>query len=376
MSRFHIVDDDTIARGECTDIYFARCEEVLEKEGKNPLVTMEVTTVGMPYERGVFCGLDDAIALLEGVPVDVEAMPEGSVFLPREPVMRITGRYRDFGRYETALLGFLCHASGIATAAAHVKEAAGDRKVYSFGSRRQHPAIAQMIERSAWIGGVDGVSNTAAPEGMPIVGTMPHAFVMCHDTPEEAWTAFDRHSAPEVPRLMLCDTFGDEKEECLKAAELGFTRAVRLDTPRSRRGNMRMILEEVRWELDSHGHIDVGIFLSGGVTREDICAYRDLVDAFGVGGAIANAPVIDFSLDIVEIEGRSCAKRGKWSGVKQVYLLPGGGRAILPAGAHVPAGATPLLKPFLRHGQAVGHADMAKARARVLADLAERAQSA
>jgi len=72
---------------------------------------------------------------------------------------------------------FLCHASGIATAAAHVKLAAHHRSVYSFGSRRQHPSIARMIERAAWIGGVDGVSNTSAPEGMPVVGTMPHAFV-------------------------------------------------------------------------------------------------------------------------------------------------------------------------------------------------------
>ena len=57
-------------------------------------------------------------------------------------------------------------------------------------------AIARMIERAAWIGGVDGVSNTCAPEGMPVVGTMPHAFVMCYDKPEDAWRAFDKH-APE-----------------------------------------------------------------------------------------------------------------------------------------------------------------------------------
>lgn len=370
MSRFHIVDDETIGRGGCTDIYFARCEEVLEKEGKDPVVTAEVTTAGMPYEWGIFCGLDDVLTLLSGLKADVEAMPEGSVFHPREPVLRITGRYRDFGVFETALLGFLCHASGIATAAAHIKHAAGERKIYSFGSRRQHPAIAPMIERSAWIGGVDGVSNTTAPAGMPVVGTMPHAFVMCHDNPEEAWTAFDRYAAPEVPRLMLCDTFGDEKEECLRAAELGFTRGVRLDTPRSRRGDMRSILEEVRWELDSHGHEDVEIFLSGGITREDILAYRDLVEAFGVGGSIANAPVVDFSLDIVEVEDRSVAKRGKWSGVKQVYALPDGRRKLLPISAPAPEEATPLLVPTVRDGKITTSAETAEARARVLAYLA------
>lgn len=365
-----MVDEETIAHGECTDIYFARCEEVLEKEGLDPVVTMEVTTAGMPYEWGIFCGLDDALTLLSGLPVDVEAMPEGSVFHPREPVLRITGRYRDFGVFETALLGFLCHASGIATAAAHIKHAAGERKIYSFGSRRQHPAIAPMIERSAWIGGVDGVSNTTAPPGMPVVGTMPHAFVMCHENPEEAWTAFERYAAPEVPRLMLCDTFGDEKEECLKAAELGFTKGVRLDTPRSRRGDMRSILEEVRWELDSHGHEDVEIFLSGGITREDILAFRDIVEAFGVGGSIANAPVIDFSLDIVEVEGRSVAKRGKWSGVKQVYAFPDGRRKLLPISAPAPEGATPILVPAVRDGTITASVETAEARARVLAYLA------
>ncbi|TAJ44462.1 nicotinate phosphoribosyltransferase [Methanofollis fontis] len=369
MGRFHIVDDDTIADGGCTDIYFQRCEEILKQEEKNPQVTMEVTTTGMPRSPGVFCGLNDVIALLEGLPVDVDAMPEGSLFSAREPVMRISGRYSDFGRYETALLGFLCHASGIATAAAHIVGAAGGRRVYSFGSRRQHPAIAPMIERSAWIGGVDGVSNTTAPPGIPVVGTMPHAYVMCHASPEEAWVAFDRHAPPDVPRLMLCDTFGDEKEECLRAVTCTAATGVRLDTPRSRRGNMRSILEEVRWELDSRGHEDVGIFLSGGVTEEDIRTYRDIVASFGVGGAIANAPVIDFSLDIVSIEGEAIAKRGKWSGIKQVWESPDGERTVLLASASGPTGATPLLEPVIKDGVVMQRPETADARARVLRSI-------
>ncbi|WP_318010076.1 nicotinate phosphoribosyltransferase [Methanoculleus thermophilus] len=200
-----------------------------------------------------------------------------------EPVLRISGRYRDFAVYETAILGFLCHASGVASAAAHIRLAAQDRPVYSFGSRRQHPAIAAMVERAAWIGGVDGVSNTCAPEGIPLAGTMPHAFVMCYPGTEEAWSAFARGAGPEVPRIMLADTFADEKMEAVRAAACG-AKAVRLDTPRSRRGNMRAIIEEVRWELDIHGYPDVKIFLSGGLTRADVAAYRDIVDAFGVGG--------------------------------------------------------------------------------------------
>ena len=178
MGRFETVSDETIKRGECTDIYFVRTEETLKKEHINPMVSMEVTASALPDTWAVFCGLSDVVSLLEGLPVTVDAMPEGTLFYKNEPVVRISGKYRDFCRYETAILGFLCHASGVASAAAHITLAAQGRPVYSFGSRRQHPAIAAMIERAAWIGGVDGVSNTCAPKGMPVVGY--HAACVCY----------------------------------------------------------------------------------------------------------------------------------------------------------------------------------------------------
>ena len=139
MGMFDTVSDETIKRGECTDIYFIRTEEVLAREKVNPLVTMEVTAAALPDSWGIACGLSDVLALLSGVPVTVDAMPEGTLFYPGEPVLRITGHYRDFCRYETAILGFLCHASGIASATAHIMCEAKGRPVYSFGSRRQHP---------------------------------------------------------------------------------------------------------------------------------------------------------------------------------------------------------------------------------------------
>jgi nicotinate phosphoribosyltransferase len=368
MGIFETVSNPIIKKGDCTDIYFLRTEEILEKEGINPQVAMEVTAATLPDPWGVFCGLSDVIALLDHLPITLDAIPEGTLFYPNEPVLRISGRYRDFCRYETAILGFLCHASGIATAAAHIRHLARDRPVYSFGSRRQHPAIATMIERAAWVGGVEGVSNTCAPAGMPVVGTMPHAFVMCYPSPEDAWRSFDAHAPADVPRIMLCDTYCDEKAESLRAAECGAA-AVRLDTLRSRRGNMRSIIEEVRWELDTHDYSSVRIFLSGGVTREDVLAYRDIVDAFGVGGAIANAPVIDFSMDIVEIQGKPLAKRGKRSGAKQVYELRDGTHGVLPLKSKKPKGARPLIGRFIDNGSVVKLPDMQEARQRVIGSL-------
>lgn len=365
MGLFETVDDQTIKQGECTDIYFLRCEDILRKERKNPWVVMEITSVSLPDEWGLFCGLKDVISLLEGIPVTIDAMPEGTMFLPNEPVVRISGHYLDFARYETAILGFLCHASGIASAAAHIRVCAGGRPVYSFGSRRQHPAISSMIERAAWIGGVNGVSNTSAHPDIPKSGTMPHAFVMCHKSPEEAFDAFNRYAAPDVPRIMLSDTCCDEKREAIIAAGHGAT-AVRLDTPHSRRGDMGAIIREVRWELDAHGYRDVRIFLSGGLTKQDVIEYRDIVDAFGIGGAIANAPVIDFAMDIVEIEGTMCSKRGKRCGVKQVYELPDQYHVVCIEGEPAPAGAKPLLVRYLTNGTVMKKEDFYQARERFL----------
>jgi len=315
---FLIVDSQDIKEGITTDRYFMWTEEVLKAKEINPPVVAEVTT----SEWGLFAGLNDALTLLEGLPIDVYAMQEGTIFFPNEPVLTIVGRYLDFARFETALLGFICHASGIATAAFKTKLAAGEKKVLSFGTRRQHPALAAMIERAAYIGGVDGVSNYAAEKylGIKSVGTMPHALIISFGDQTKAWKAFDEVVNREVPRIMLIDTYCDEKTEAIKAVEnVPRVDGVRLDTPSSRRGDLRKIIEEVRWELNVRGKKDVKIVLSGGIDIGTILESKDLIDAFGIGTYIAAAKPVDFALDIVEKEGKFAAKRGKRGGMKQVY---------------------------------------------------------
>ena len=94
--------------------------------------------------------------------------------------MTLVGNYLDFGVLETALLGLLCQATGIATAAARCRLAAGGRPVYSFGARRMHPTIAPMIERAAYVGGCDGVAAVKSGEllGVAPVGTMAHSLIL------------------------------------------------------------------------------------------------------------------------------------------------------------------------------------------------------
>ncbi len=317
MKKFLVVNEEDILSGVTTDKYFIWTEKILKSKGVNPDVVAEVTA----REWGIFSGLGDVLSLLEGKKVDVYAMPEGSIFYPNEPVIVIEGKYLEFARYETSILGFICHSSGISKAAFKAKFAARDKKVLSFGTRRQHPALAAMIERAAYIGGVDGVSNFSVEKylGLNSIGTMPHALIVCFGNQVEAWKAFDEVVDKDVPRIMLVDTYCDEKSEAVMAVEnVERVDGVRIDTPSSRRGNIRAIIEEIRWELFLRGKKDVMIVLSGGVSFEDIVTLRDIVDAFGVGTSIACARPIDFALDLVEKEGRAVAKRGKYGGRKAI----------------------------------------------------------
>jgi nicotinate phosphoribosyltransferase len=376
MTGFDIVTGEAIRDGRATDAYFLRTEAALDHAGRDPHVVTEVTADQFPTgEFEVFAGVKDAVSLLSGLPVDVHALPEGTLF-DGGPVMRIEGNYRSFARYETSLLGFLSGASASATAARESVVAADGRPVLSFGARHVHPASTAALERAALVGGVDGISHVAAGEiiGHEADGTMPHALVICFGKGEQeaAWAAFDEGVAPEVPRVALVDTYSDEKDEAVRAAEaIADLDSVRLDTTRSRRGDFRHIVREVRWELDARGFGDVGVFLSGGLGPGSIRELRDVADGFGVGSYISNADPVDFALDIVEVEGEPAAKRGKLSETKQVYRTPGGGHHVALTGNDVEG--EPLLEPALSGGEPVPgfDLDLEAARERCAAD-AER----
>jgi len=374
MKPFHIATGEEIKTGRTTDVYFVRTREVLKAKGKEGIrVVAEVTAGhlpdGMPW--GVLCGVEEAAHLFEGLPVDVYSMPEGSVFYHadkegvREPVMIIEGAYYDFCVMETPLLGLICQESGVATRAARVRIAAGEKAVVAFGVRRMHPALAPVLDRAAYIGGLDGVSSLRGAEviGADPMGTMPHALMIVFGDQVTAWKAFDEVMPPEVPRIALVDTYFDEKTEAVMAADALGERlqGVRLDTPGSRRGNFADIIREVRWELDIRGHQHVKIFISGGIDVDSVRVLAEAgADAFGVGTYISSAPPIDFALDIVEVEGRPAAKRGKMGGRKQVWRCPrclvdlvkpyGSQKAQCP---NCGSGMDAMLRPLVRDGKIV-----------------------
>ena len=378
MTEFDIVDAAAIRNGRATDAYFERTETALRHAEKNPRVVAEVTADQFPDgDFELFAGLENAVALLEGRDVDVDTIPEGRLF-DGGPVMRIEGPYLSFARFETSLLGFLSHASGIATAALDCRVAAPNSQVLSFGARHVHPAMAATVERSALAAGFDGFSHVAAGDviGREASGTMPRALTICFGRGEQeaAWRAFDEGVDEAIPRIALCDTYTDEVDEVLRAVETLGERidGVRLDTTGSRRGDFRHIVREIQWELDVRGYEDVDVYVSGGLGPADLRALRDVVDGFGVGGHVSNADPVDFALDIVAVDGDPAAKRGKLSGAKAVYRTADGAHAVGLADRRAPEAGESLMKPVLRDGDFVDGAetlfDLDAATERSLAD--------
>jgi len=342
---FLTADPKDILDGKITDVYFERALEILKAKGVNPVVKAEFIAKALPkhWPWAILTGVGEALELSKQLKVKVRAMREGSLFYPYEPVMEIEGRYQDFCVYETALLGLICQASGVSTQAARMKKLAGERLVMSFGARRMHPILAPMIERNAYVGGCDGVAVVKSGEliGADPMGTMPHSLVLCMGSTLAAIKAYDEVLDPRLRRVALIDTFQDEKFEVLNVAQALGTRlaAVRFDTPGSRRGDLFRILEETRWELELRGLGHVHFFVSGGITEDDIPKLNPVAHGYGIGTSISNAPVVDFAMDIVEVDGNPLAKRGKWSGSKRVLVCPQcGARRIVPnSGAGVNA---------------------------------------
>jgi nicotinate phosphoribosyltransferase len=315
-------------RGPACDIYFQRAAGTLEAAGLDPVVTMEYFC----DRAGVLCGMNQALEALDGALQGedaVWALEEGAAMDEREVVLRVRAPYSRIGQLETAVLGMLASCSGWATAARAVVEAAAGIRVISFGARHVHPLVGPIMEYAAVVGGCVGC---ATPLGAKLAGlegpagTMPHAMILIFGDTVEAGLAFDRVMPPEVPRIVLVDTFKDEAEESLRIAQaMGERlRGVRLDTPVERGRVTVGLVMEVRARLDQAGFPHVGIFVSGGMDvqriREFVTAGAP-VDSFGVGMAIASAPPIGFTADIREVDGAPRSKRGRIPGLTDAPRL-------------------------------------------------------
>ncbi|OJV64483.1 MAG: nicotinate phosphoribosyltransferase [Clostridiales bacterium 38-18] len=313
----HSATHEEIINGHTTDVYFLRTLDIL---GELDLAESEVVAEIFPRKAGMLAGVNEVINLLKGRNLEIWAVDEGERFEPKDTVMRIKGKYKDFAIFETTLLGMMASASGWATASSIIKEACGDKFFLCFGARHVHPAVAPVMERAAIVGGAGGVSCILAAKlgGIEPSGTVPHsAMLVAGDTVKVAET-YNKLAAPDHNRIVLVDTFKDEVEEAIRVAKAldGKLSGIRLDTPSERGGVTPGLVKEMRAKLDLEGFNYVKIFVSGGLTPEKIKTLIEAgADAFGVGSYISAASPIDMTMDLKVVNGKSVAKRGRIPGL-------------------------------------------------------------
>jgi len=318
---------------------------------------------------------------------DVHAMPEGTVFFPDEPIVRVTAPIAEAQVVESRLINLLHFETLIASKAARVVLAAPKKLLVDFGLRRAHGAEAGLLAaRAAYLAGMSGSSTVLANLrfGVPLYGTMAHSFVLAHDDETQAFLRFARDLPDRV--VLLLDTYDTEAAAAKVAALAPRLRAegIRLAGVRLDSGDLAEHARRVRRILDDAGLHDVTIFASGTLDEHrvrELLAAGAPIDGFGVGSRLdtsADVPYLDCAYKLQEYAGVARRKRSEgkatYPGRKQVYRRYGAdGRMcedVLTLETD-PQEGEPLLTPVMRGGRRIGPLpSLAEARARAAADLA------
>jgi nicotinate phosphoribosyltransferase len=299
----------------------------------------------------------------------VDAIPEGTVVFPNEPLLQVRGPLIEAQMVETFLLAVLNHQTLIATKAARVVGAAAGKGVIDFGARRAHGFDAAIYgARAAVIGGCIGTSNVLAGQrfGIPVYGTAAHSFTMAFAHETDAFRAFQR-VFPDHATLLI-DTY-DTLEGARRAASLGVPiRGVRLDS-----GDLLALSRQVRDILDQAGLQATLIVASGDLNEDKIAALHAAgapVDLYGVGTDLMtsrDAPALGGVYKLVAVDDgarhrpvrKLSPEKATYPDAKQVFRRRGpdgkfsGDVLDLKEGAGS-EGGEPLLQPVIRGGRLEG----------------------
>ena len=245
---------------------------------------------------------------------DIWAIPEGEIFFANEPALRITAPIIEAQIIESFLLNTINLQTMIASKASRVVNAAKGRKVYDFSLRRTHGTDAGLkVARSSYIAGCSGSSCVLAGKlyGIPVVGTMAHAFVMSFKEEIESFIAYANTFPSKT--ILLVDTYDTKKGvqnavvTGLYLKEKGFSlQGIRLDS-----GDIASLSKLARSLLDKAGLRGVKIFASGNLDEFKInrlLLKGAKLDCFGVGtnmGTSSDAPSLDVIYKISEVTDES-----------------------------------------------------------------------
>ncbi len=377
-----------------TDLYQLTMFCAYLNSGKKEWASFELFIRKLPKNRNylVYAGLEDVINVIENFEFSrddidylyslklfpdwfldflkefefegkVFSMPEGSLFFPHEPVLRVEAPIYEAQLLETVIMNQIHISSLIATKAARVFSVSKGKKLVDFSLRRTHGYDAGLkVARSSYIAGFDGTSNVLAGKlyGIPVVGTVAHSFIMSFEEEEEAFRAY-AEAFPDKTVLLVdtYDTVEGVKKAIKVAKELAFKgvylRGIRLDS-----GDVVRLSKITRKLLNEAGLEGTKIIVSGGLDEYKIAEFLSQgaeIDAFGVGtklGTSADAPYIDFVYKLVEFNGKPVMKtsEGKkmYPGKKQVFRQEGRDTVALH---YETLEGTPLLKKMFEGGRRV-----------------------
>ena len=317
---------------------------------------------------------------------EVHAVPEGTVFFPDEPILRVTAPLPQAQLVETRLINLLHFQTLVASKAARAVLAAQGKPLVDFGLRRAHGGEAGLLAaRASYLVGFSGSATVPAGAlfGMPVYGTMAHSFIQAHEDETEAFEHFALSQPEHV--VFLLDTYDTEAAAhkvvnlALRLRERGITvQGVRLDS-----GNLADHARRVRRILNDGGLPDVQIVASGNLDEyalQELISVSAPIDSFAVGTHMttsSDAPYLDCAYKLQEYAGRARRKRSEgkatWPGRKQVYRHEGSdGRMaydVLTL-ADDPQDGAALVQPVMRGGKRFLPAPtMADLRARVADEL-------
>ncbi|MBI3603967.1 MAG: nicotinate phosphoribosyltransferase [Nitrospirae bacterium] len=346
-----------------TDLYQLTMLQAYVEQGMEEFAVFEFFVRRLPPKRGFFlaAGLEQVVEFLERLRFseeelqwlaesgrfsrafvdycaclrftgDLHAMPEGTVFFPDEPIVRVTAPLPEAQLIETRLINLLHYQTLIASKAARSVLAVQGQPLVDFGLRRSHGAEAGLLAaRASYLAGFAGTATVLAGSlfGVPLYGTMAHSFVQAHLDETEAFAHFADAQPENI--VLLIDTY-DTETAAGKVVALaprlkrkGLTiRGVRLDS-----GDLAVHAGKVRRILDEGGLPDVQIVVSGNLDEyalQALVAAGAPIDSFAVGTSMttsADAPYLDCAYKLQEYAGRACRKRSEgkatWPGRKQVY---------------------------------------------------------
>jgi nicotinate phosphoribosyltransferase len=317
---------------------------------------------------------------------DVWGYPEGEIYFPYSPLLRVEASFAEAVLLETVLLSIYNHDAAIASAASRMTWAAGERPCIEMGSRRTHEEAAVACARAAYVAGFSASSNLRARQvyGVPSTGTSAHSFTLLHDSESDAFRA--QVDAQGRGTTLLVDTYDIAEAVRLgveiAGPELG---AVRIDS-----GDLGVLAHRVRAQLDELGAPNTRIIVTSDLDEFAIAGLSSApVDGYGVGTQLvvgSGHPTCGFVYKLVAREDESgelvgVAKKSKdkisIGGRKYALrrLSPDGVAQAEVVGIGQPAendgDDRSLLVPLVRGGEVVGRESLEAARERHLSSRAE-----